>query len=120
MPVLKIAMNVADQVRSALARLQRAGHRFEEVATSTCAANIEERFGRRLPPAFRCLNTSFSSPEFEVGGVTVFANLNDGSAMDIGVAPFLDRFMSPWLITYHFMQMGRLDSGTNRSGSRMP
>jgi len=59
MPVrgLKIAMNVADQVGSAVARLQLAGHRFEEVATSTWVANIEERFGRRLPPAFRCAPT---------------------------------------------------------------
>jgi len=54
----------------------------------------------------------FTFPEFEVGGVSIFSNLNDGASSDITLAPFADRIISSWLIAHGFIQFGRPDTGS--------
>ncbi len=68
--------------------------------------------GLPVPVAFRSLVTQFAFPEFEIGGVTVFSNLNDGSATDITLAPFADPVLARWLIDHRLIQFGRPNTGS--------
>jgi hypothetical protein len=104
-------MNVADQIKAAVTRLEATGEPFDVLESADWIAAVEDKLGRRLPNSFRCLVTGFAFPEFDIGGVTIFSNLNDGSLMDITVAPFADRFMSPWLLSRGYVQFGKPDTG---------
>lgn len=104
-------MNIDDQIKAIVTRLEATGEPFDALESADWIATVEEKLGRRLPDLFRCLVTGFAFPEFDIGGVTIFSNLNDGSPMDITVAPFADRFMSPWLRSRGYVQFGRLDTG---------
>jgi hypothetical protein len=103
-------MNISNQIKAAVIRLATNGHSFEALESADWVAAVEERLGRALPPSFRCLVTGFAFPEFDIGGVTLFANLNDGSPEDVTVAPFADPFMSQWLIGRGYVQFGRPDT----------
>lgn len=103
-------MNINDQIKAAVARLAANGHPFEALESADWVAAVEEKLGRALPPSFRCLVTGFAFPEFDIGGVTLFANLNDGAPEDVTVAPFADPFMSQWLISRGYVQFGRPDT----------
>jgi hypothetical protein len=103
-------MSIEDKVRDLVARLEATGEPFERIGDAPWVPQIERRLGRRLPPSFRGLLLNYSFPEFEIGGVTVFSNLNDGSPMDITIAPFADLHMSPWLVSRGYVQFGRPDT----------
>jgi len=103
-------MNINDQIKAAVARLEANGHPFEALERADWVAAVEEKLGRAFPPSFRCLVTGFAFPEVDIGGVTLFANLNDGSPEDVTVAPFADPFMSQWLISRGYVQFGRPDT----------
>ena len=105
-------MNEADRINALVAALEAAGFQFEAAQDASWVAAIENRFGQRLPTSFRSLVTQFAFPEFDVGGVTVFSNLNDGSTSDITVAPFADPALSRWLIAHQYIQFGRPDTGS--------
>lgn len=105
-------MNIVDRIKAIVARLEATGEPFDVVESADWIVTVEEKLGRRLPDSFRCLVTGFAFPEFDIGGVTIFSNLNDGSPTDITVAPFADRFMSPWLRSRGYVQFGKLDTGT--------
>jgi hypothetical protein len=99
-------------MKAIVSRLAAAGVRFEPIAEATWVPIAEGKFGRRLPESFRSLVTVYAFPEFDVGGISVFSNLNDGSPLDITVAPFADPFMSAWLISRGYLQFGRPDTGS--------
>jgi hypothetical protein len=80
-------MFIEDKVRELVARLEATGEPFEPISDAPWVAGIENRLGRKLPPSFRALVLNYSFPEFEIGGVTVFSNLDDVSPMDITIAP---------------------------------
>jgi hypothetical protein len=103
-------MSIADQIKVIVAKLEAIGEPFDAIQSAHWIPVVETRFGHRLPASFRYLVTGYAFPEFEIGGVTVFSNLNDGSPMDITVAPFADPFMSPWLISRGYVQFGRRDA----------
>jgi hypothetical protein len=103
-------MNISDQIEALVAKLEARGEPFEPLEKADWIAEVEEKFGRPLPPSFRCLVTGFAFPEFDIGGVMLFANLHDGSPMDVTVAPFADRFLSQWLISHGYVQFGRPDT----------
>jgi hypothetical protein len=103
-------MNITDQIGALVARLNASGQPFEPLEGADWIAPLEAKIGRPLPPSFRCLVTGFAFPEFDIGGVTIFANLNDGSPMDITVAPFADPFLSQWLVNHGYVQFGRPDT----------
>lgn len=100
-------MNIADQIEAVVARFRAAGQLFVVIDGSDRVVAIEAKFGRRLPASFRHLLTGYAFPEFEVGGVTIFSNLDDGSPMDLAVAPFADPFMFSWLTSKEYIQFGR-------------
>lgn len=102
-------MNVTEQIKALVAKLDAAGHPFDVIDGSDRIVALETKFGRRLPASFRSLIASYSFPELEIGGVTVFSNLNDGSTMDIAVGPFADPFMFSWLTSRAYIQFGRRD-----------
>lgn len=102
-------MNVAGQIKAVVARLEAAGQPFEVIDRADRIEVLEAKFGRRLPESFRCLVGGYAFPEIEIGGVTVFSNLDDGSPMDITVGPFRDPFMLSWLTTRGYIQFGRRD-----------
>lgn len=85
-------MNVVEQIRAVVARLEAAGHPFDVIDGSDRVVAVEAKFGRRLPASFRCLIAGYAFPEFDIGGITVFSNLNDGSPMDVPVGPFCRSF----------------------------
>ena len=95
---------------SIVAALEAKGNPFE-AAEVTWLAKLEESFGLTLPATFRELVAHFIFPEFDVSGVTVFSNLNDGSDSDITVAPFADKVIFSWLKSHRFVQFGRPDTG---------
>jgi hypothetical protein len=105
-------MNKDDRIKAVVAALEAAGFPFEATLDSPWVPPIEERLGQRFPVAFRSLLTQYTFPEFEVGGVTVFSNLNDGSTSDITVAPFSDPALSRWLIDHKLIQFGRPGTGS--------
>lgn len=94
-----------------VAALGAKGNRFD-AAEVTWLAKLEESFGHTLPATFRELIAQFNFPEFDVSGVTVFSNLNDGLHSDITVAPFADRVIFSWLKSHRFVQFGRRDTGS--------
>lgn len=100
-------MSIGEQIKAVVARLESVGEQFDAIGSADWIAAVESKFGRRLPASFRCLVTHCAFPEFEIGGVTVFSNLNDGSPMDITVGPFADPFMSSWLMSRGYIQFGR-------------
>jgi SMI1/KNR4 family protein SUKH-1 len=106
----KATMSIEDKIRGLVARLKATGEPFELIDDAPWVPLVESRLGRKLPPSFRALLLNYSFPEFEIGGVTVFSNLNDGSPMDITIAPFADRHMSPWLVGRGYVQFGRPDT----------
>jgi hypothetical protein len=99
-------------LKTIVSRLAAAGVPLNALSEAPWVQIAEERFGRRLPDSFRCLVTGYAFPEFEVGGVSIFSNLNDGSSSDITVAPFADPFVSAWLLSRGYIQFGRLDTGS--------
>jgi hypothetical protein len=103
---------VEGRIRSAISTLEIRGCTFVAADSISWIDTVEHRFGLSLPPVFRFLLTHFMFEEFDIGGVTIFANLGDGSPMDITAAPFADRYMSPWLISRGFVQIGRPDTGS--------
>ncbi len=103
-------MNIETRIGNLVAKLEAAGAPFEANDGAPWVPNIEARFGRKFPPSFRHLVLNYIFPEFELGGVAIFSNLNDGSSMDITTAPFGDRYMSPWLIARAYVQVGRPDT----------
>jgi hypothetical protein len=100
------------KIKAAVARLESKGFAFEPVTNTPWIIEVEQRFGHRLPDAFRNLATAFMFPEFDTGGVAIFANLNDRSQEDLSCAPFADPIMSAWLIAHGFLQFARPDSGS--------
>jgi hypothetical protein len=102
-------MNMADQIKAVVLRLKAAGHTFDVIDGSDRVVALEAKFGRRLPASFRHLVTGYAFPEFEIGGVTIFSNLDDGSPMDFSVGPFADPFMFSWLTGKGYIQFGRRD-----------
>ena len=103
-------MKIESQMKTVVTRLEAAGHPFDAIDGSDRSVALEAKFGRRLPPSFRCLIAGYAFPQFEAGGVTVFSNLNDGSPLDITVAPFADPFMFSWLANRACIQFGRRDA----------
>jgi hypothetical protein len=103
-------VNIEDRIRALVTRLEAAGEPFELIEAAPWVAAIEDRLGRKLPPMFRSLVMNYTFPEFDIGGVTVFSNLDDGSATDITVALFSDPYMSPWLISRSYVQFARPDT----------
>ena len=104
-------MNAYEQVKMIVAALEAKGNPFE-AAEVTWLGKLEESFGHTLPATFRELVAHFHFPEFDVSGVTVFSNLNDGSHSDITVAPFADEGILSWLKSHRFVQFGRPDTGS--------
>jgi len=105
--IVEERMTVAEQIKAVVARLEEVGEPFDVIDGADWIEAVEAGFGRRLPAAFRCLVNCYAFSEFEIGEVTVFSNLKDGSATDITVAPFADPFMSSWLISRGYIQFGR-------------
>ena len=103
-------MKIESQIKTVVTRLEVVGHPFDVIDGSDRCVALEARFGRRFPPSFRHLIAGYAFPEFEIGGVTVFSNLNDGSPLDITVAPFADPFMFSWLTSRAYIQFGRRDT----------
>ena len=93
-------------------RFQLEGYPFEPVPEAPWIPSLELRFGFRFPELYRVLVTSYIFPEFDAGGLTFYANLNDGAYEDIGVAPFADEYMGPWLVSNGFIQFARPDTGS--------
>ena len=104
-------MKPSEQLKTIVAALEAKGNPFE-AAEVPWLTKLEENFGHKFPVSFRELIANFKFPEFDLSGVTVFSNLNDGSDSDITVAPFADRFMSSWLKSHHFIQFGRPSTGS--------
>ena len=103
-------MKIEKQIKGVVTSLEAAGYPFDVIDGSDRIAALEAKFGGRLPPSFRCLIGGYAFPEIEIGGVTIFSNLNDGSPLDITVGPFADPFMFSWLTSRAYIQFGRRDT----------
>jgi len=95
-----------------MARLCASGADLCQVDRVWWIEDVERRLGFSYPRSFRALVTRYLFRSLEVGSVEIFANLGDGSNEDVTVAPFRDRYMSPWLIAHKLLQFGRPASGS--------
>lgn len=102
-------MKIERRIKGVVTRLEAAGYPVDVIDGLDRTVALEAKFGRRLPPSFRCLIAGYAFPELEIGGVTVFSNLNNGSPLDITIAPFADPFMFSWLTSRAYIQFGRRD-----------
>ena len=67
---------------------------------------VQDRIGRRFPPAFLDLVSRFSFPAFEHGPLLFFANHREETFWDLSRRLFLDPTMSPALLGAGFIQIG--------------
>jgi len=105
-------MAINEDLRALVARLEVEGTPFEAISNAPWIIELESRLQWRFPSLYRQLYTSYLFPEFDIGGVTVFANLNSDHPEDITNALFADAFMSAWLIEHGYLQFARPDTGS--------
>lgn len=93
-------------------RLELHGDPFERISAAPWIDAVEARYGTPLPDAYRHLLRNHRFPEFDLGGLSFYANLNSDSLEDVRVGPFVDPYMSPWLLARCFLPFARPDTGS--------
>ncbi len=73
--------------------------------------NLEERIGRKFPPAFRSLITRYIFPSFDFSNIILLANTGQSLYTELTRAIFRDRVLSDTLTANGFVQFARPISG---------
>ena len=105
-------MDAQLSIHRSVAVLIERGMPFERLQQASWINTIEDRLGFPIPVALRALTTNYAFPAVSVAGVELFANLGDGSDVDLTVAPFKDPHLFKWFQANRRIQFARPATGS--------
>lgn len=105
-------MNVDKLIDQFVAHIDSPESDFRRIENAPWIIALEAKLPQRFPVSFRSLVTRYSFSTFDVGGLSFFSNLGDGSDEELSVAIFKDRIIAKATLKAGFIQFARPVSGS--------